>query len=191
MILVTATPRDRRLDRRSTIFSPEHQSRWPPAFLTFVRSSEPRTRIRSSTACYLDLADFPVSVDSHAWLIHFLSDQQWVGHWHLYLDADGSEAVVWTYPPYGFELGEPDEEPEWASDFDPRRSGVFDFGASASLVCANSFSEFLYRFWIENEISYALDEGGHQVTRHGLTDEQRRYAEHYLPTLDRDEPLAS
>jgi len=29
-------------------------------------------------------------------------------------------------------------------------------------VCADSFAEFLYRFWIENEIWYALHEGGHR-----------------------------
>ncbi len=142
----------------------------PAAFSNFVRSPEPRTRVRSSSGCYRDLADFAVSIGDSGWLIHFLSDQQWCGHWHLYGDIEGSEAVVWTGLPYGFE--EHDGGPDWGPDFDP---GVFAPGASESLVCASSFSEFLYRYWIEGEIVFA-----HSAPRRELTDEQRRYAEHYL-----------
>ncbi len=50
--------------------------RLPAAFETFIRMPEPRSRVRSCTACYLDLGDFPVSVASGGWLVHFLSDQQ-------------------------------------------------------------------------------------------------------------------
>ena len=120
--------------------------------------------MRSCTACYLDLGNFPVKVTGGGRLIHFLSDQQWVRHWLLYLGDDGAEAVVSTYDPYGFELGD-DEELEAPDRFQP--------GAADALLCADSFSEFLYRFWIENEIWFALSE------RQPLTDEQRHYAEHY------------
>jgi hypothetical protein len=147
--------------------------RLPPAFEKFIRVPEPRSRVRSCTACYLDLADFPVKVEDGGWLLHFLSDQQWVNHWLLYVHRDGGEAVVSTYPPYGFRLKSPEEEPDWASDFDPAKSHQFRHGASESMVCADSFSEFLYRFWIENEIWFALSE------HRDLTHEQRRYAEHY------------
>jgi len=146
----------------------------PPAFEKFIRVPEPRSRVRSCTACYLELADFPVSVEDGGWLIHFLSDQQWVNHWLLYVDRDGGEAVISTYPPYGFRLESPDEEPAWASDFEPATSHRFTHGAAESMVCADSFSEFLYRFWIENEIWYALSQ------RRKLTPEQLRYARHYL-----------
>jgi len=132
--------------------------RLPPAFDAFVRTLEPRARVRSCTACYLDLGDFPVAVDTEGWLIHFLSDQQWVGHWLLYIGHDGSEAVVAGYPPYGFAQG-----------------ADFERGTDEAVVCADSFSEFLYRFWIENEIWFALaDEGARE-----LTSEEKRYAEHY------------
>jgi hypothetical protein len=40
--------------------------RLPTAFETFVCSPEPRSRVRSATACYLDLADFLVSSRLHA-----------------------------------------------------------------------------------------------------------------------------
>lgn len=147
----------------------------PPAFETFVRMPEPRSRVRSCTACYLDLGDFPVAGPGGSWLIHFLSDQQWVRHWLLYVDRNGTEAIVSTYPPYGFALGPSEDEPEWALDFDPAKSNELKPGASESVLCADSFSEFLYRFWIENEIWYALSDPPRE-----LTTEQQRYVEHYL-----------
>jgi hypothetical protein len=148
-----------------------------PSFEAFIRTPEPRMRVRSCTACYLDLGEFPVKVGTHGWLVHFLSDQQWVGHWYLYAGTDGTEAVVWTYPPYGFAVG--DWDGDWAPDFDPLASNVFRPGASGAVVCADSFSEFLYRFWIENEIWYAL--AGPNSAPHELTDEQRHYVDHYVP----------
>lgn len=99
-------------------------------------------------------------------LLHFLSDSQWVCHWLLYTGPDG-EAVVTSYDPLGFELGEDEETVREAS------SATLD-----AAVCAESFSEFLYRFWIENEIWFALARPG-LLRRPRLTDEQRRYVEHY------------
>lgn len=153
--------------------------RLPPAFENFIRMPEPRSRVRSCTACYLDLADFPVKVDGGGWLLHLLSDQQWANHWLLYVHPDGYEGVVSTYAPYGFRLGSSEEEPDWASDFDPAAAAHFKHGASESMICADSFSEFLYRFWIENEIWFALSDNG------DLTPEQHRYARHYLRDSDR------
>jgi hypothetical protein len=49
--------------------------------------------------------------------------------------------------------------------------------ASDAAVCAHSFSEFLYRLWIENEIFFRLR--GPEAGRRPLTDEQRRYGEHF------------
>ena len=133
----------------------------PPAFRSFISEPEPRTRIRSATACYLDLAQFPVDVAGGGSLIHFLSDQQWVLHWLLYVGADGSEAVVVTESAFAFEA-----DGERFDQWDPADGGMS--------VCAESFSEFLYRFWIENEIWFraASDHAS-------LTDEQQRYGKHY------------
>jgi hypothetical protein len=73
----------------------------------------------------------------------------------VFIGPDGEEAVVVTYRPFGFEM--PDEAP---LPFTQRRH---------SAVCAESFSEFLYRVWIENEIWFALETGW----RKRLDDEQR------------------
>jgi hypothetical protein len=136
--------------------------RVPASFAAFIGEPELRTRVRSCTACYLDLADATVSAPEGL-LIHFLSDQQWMLHWLLYVGEDGTEAVVATNIPYGFEgeapatlAGKPDPAEELAT-----------------IVCAESFNEFLYHFWMENEVWFALRYG------EPLTDEQRRYAEHY------------
>jgi len=135
----------------------------PPAFRTFVSEPGPRLRVRSATACYLDLGEFRVEVAGGGSLIHFLSDQQWLLHWLLFVGADGSEAVIVTERPLGFEA-------------DDRRFARFDPASDDASVCAETFSEFLYRFWIENEIWFRAVRNADQMP---LTDEQRRYAEHY------------
>jgi hypothetical protein len=101
-------------------------------------------------------------------LVHFLSDQQWCLHWLLYAGADGGEAVVATYPPYGHEADGYRGDPVHGSmDLE-----VFDPAASPAVVCTESFSEFLYRYWIENEIWFRAAEGP-------LTGEFHRYVGHY------------
>ena len=118
----------------------------PRVFRRFIEDPEPRRHIRSATACYLDLAHFAVAVSDGGALIHFLSDQQWVFHWLLYLGPDGSEAVVGTRMPLGFDEGEGE----------PIR--VVDLADAANWisVCSDTFGEFLYRYWIENELFYQL-----------------------------------
>jgi hypothetical protein len=137
----------------------------PPAFRSFLALEEPQKRIRSCTDCYLDLGDFSVPLDDGT-LVHFLSDSQWVCHWLLYMGPDG-ESVVVSYDPLGFELGEDEETVREV------QSSTLD-----AAVCAESFSEFLYRFWIENEIWFALARPG-LLPRPRLTDEQERYLAFY------------
>ncbi len=134
----------------------------PRSFATFVADQDLRARIRSCTACYLDLEEVVVPVDDGGWLIHFLSDQQWVLHWLLYVAPHKAEAVIVTDVPFGFR---DDEAP---ARFDPTSGNA--------AVCAESFSEFVYRFWIENEIWYRATDPDDEPP---LSDEQRAYAEHY------------
>jgi hypothetical protein len=140
----------------------------PTSFETFIREQDYRSRIRSATACYLDLADFAIASRDGGLLVHFMSDQQWVLHWLLYVGQGNSEAVVVTDVPFGFEAD--GESPRrFPRDFDPASGDV--------AVCAESFSEFLYRFWIENEIWFRLTAANGDVS--ALTPKQARYAEHY------------
>lgn len=123
----------------------------PRSLQLFARRPDLQRRIRSATACYLDLGDFraPTTIDG-SYLIHILSDQQWGRHWLLYLDEHGREAVVTTVEPIGFDL--PDDWPP------PPPVAVID-GTTDLEVGAHSFAEFLYRFWIENELWFAVNSG--------------------------------
>jgi hypothetical protein len=80
---------------------------------------------------------------------------------------DGSEAVVVSPNPLGFDEGEGEplrlvnlpEAPDWLA------------------VCSDTFEEFLYRFWIENELVHrlAVDE----TPLEALPTELRAYAVAY------------
>jgi hypothetical protein len=139
----------------------------PGSFVAFMASDGPRRRIRSATACYLDLADRATPVAGGGTLIHFLSDQQWALHWLLFVGPDGSEAVLGTDQPIGFlDPGEP---------YAPLER--FDPASPLGCICAESFTEFLYRYWIENEIWFRLAAPGGE--RLPLSAEMLAYVEHY------------
>lgn len=142
----------------------------PTAFRRFIEDPEPRRHIRSATACYLDLAHFAVRVSGGGELIHFLSDQQWVLHWMLFLGPDGSEAVVATPEPLGFEDGE--GEPILEVD-------LAEWGQSLA-VCGDSFEQFLYHYWAMNELFFQL--AVDNVPTDALSSELRKYAERYPRT---------
>jgi hypothetical protein len=137
----------------------------PPSFSAFIDSADARKRLRSGTDCYLRLPDSIVRF-GEGWLINFLADSQACAFWLLYTGSDGEAVVVTEYPP-GFEFSEEDA-----------RSQQRDPGSLAddASVCAASFSEFLYRFWIENEIFFRLSV---PEARAPLSEEQRRYGEHF------------
>jgi hypothetical protein len=63
-------------------------------------------RVRSFTACYLDLGDRAVPVEGGGRLIHFLSDQQWVRHWLVFLNGSDSGHVLSSTDPIGFDLAD-------------------------------------------------------------------------------------
>ena len=138
-----------------------------PAFRRFIEDPEPRQHIRSATACYLDLGQFPVKVGDGCQVIHFLSDQQWVLHWLLFVGADGSERVVTTPRPLGFDTGEgaPIREVDASSP-------------EASLaVCGDSFERFLYHYWAMNELFFRVAWEKRAID--ALPADLRAYAEKY------------
>ncbi len=142
----------------------------PGAFRRFIEDPEPRRHIRSATACYLDLGHFGVRTDDGGELVHFLSDQQWILHWLLYAGPDGSEAVVVTPEPVGFDDGEAE----------PVREIRLAEWAGSLAVCADSFEQFLYHYWAMNELFFrlAVDE----VRLDALPRELQDYAERYPRT---------
>ncbi|MDY7087820.1 MAG: hypothetical protein SYR96_22275 [Actinomycetota bacterium] len=113
----------------------------PAVFLDFLRSPRLQSKIRSCTACFISVSARPVRVpgtDAH--LIRFLADQQGCLFWYLYVTPTG-HAVVASVDYY-------DGSPER----DHIENDLIEF-------CGESFESFLYRFWLENEIWFAADEG--------------------------------
>ena len=124
----------------------------PRSLVALANAPDLQRGVRSVTACYLDLGDrlWPTSAPG-AWLMHVVSDQQWCLHWLLFLDGSAHSPVLVSRRPYGFDIAE-DE----AGDLSPPEVAPLD-GSGDLAICAYSFTEFLYRFWLENELSLALE----------------------------------
>jgi hypothetical protein len=112
----------------------------PPAFLSFMRTPELQRRVRSSTACFIDVSPEPARAPrGDGYLIRFLADQQGCLFWYLFLTADGQDhAVVCSEDYYG-----PPDDDEQEGDPDD------------IVFCGESFETFLCRYWLENEIWFA------------------------------------
>jgi hypothetical protein len=110
----------------------------PNSFLNFMSNGELIRRIRSNTDCYFEFGDcIEEVVESNGMnFIHFMSDSQGCFFWYLCIDKDGESCIVTSVNLYGYKN-------KVAPELD--EVGYF---------CASSFEEFIFRFWIENEIWY-------------------------------------
>ena len=131
----------------------------PSELITFVSDPDLRRRLPSATDANFDLGEELRAVDGGR-LVHLVSDSQWVIHWSLYIGDDGEIAVVASDYPVGFRLSEDDRD-YW--------SGV----PGSYFVCALSFSEFIWRWWMDNEV-FSLSFAGLP-----LTDAQLAYLDQY------------
>lgn len=161
---------DGEIERRLRGIEASAKFNLPAPFVAFLRSPELQARVRSCTACYLELPDYAVPTfgAEEGCLIHFLSDQQWCLHWSLHINPAGEECVICSEDAYGFDFGKTEEnggEPQPPDAINPAEEEV--------AFCAPSFSEFLYRFWMENELWFALTDEA------PLTAEQQAYVNHY------------
>jgi hypothetical protein len=113
----------------------------------------------------LELSDFPVrtSFPPDGVIIQFLVDQQGVLRWYLFTDSIGNLAVLSSGEVYGL-IYDPNEEP--VNEIDLFKEDFW--------LCAPSFHEFIYRFWLENEVWFRLSEG-----QEPTTPEQTSYLYHY------------
>jgi hypothetical protein len=143
----------------------------PPSFTYFIKHPELHRRIRSCTGCYLELPNWIVETGGveHGYLIHFLSDQQWCLHWYLYINESGEQRILCSPCDYGFYDDEDRDEDEERPEPRVDANGRPDIAEMEMTICARSFSEFIYRFWIENEIWNANFE------KRELTPQQQRY----------------
>jgi hypothetical protein len=131
----------------------------PGTFLQYMRS-DLRFRLPSCTGCYYRWPDrIAESPKGGGHLLSFLADSQDCLVWYLYLrHTTNDHCVVVSWDFLGF-----DDPPEPQFPDDP--DNVF--------FCAPSFEAFIYRFWIENAIWYALEKD-----KRTLSAEEMAYAEH-------------
>jgi uncharacterized protein (TIGR02996 family) len=134
----------------------------PREFREFMGNRALQRRVRSCTDCYFNwprrIVESPAGEEGH--LVRFYSDSQGCFHWYLYLTPHKYHCVVGSGGFFGGYEGRLEED--WEDE-----SGDFWF-------CAPSFQAFVYRYWIENEIWYALS-----YDHDPLTAEEEAYLSHY------------
>ncbi|MFO7852648.1 MAG: hypothetical protein ACQERS_10465 [Bacteroidota bacterium] len=111
----------------------------PKAFLVFFESPYYQNCMISATECYFELSDKIVEIPGgqSGHLIRFMNDGQDVMHWYLYIDGENTHRVVAS---------------NWMLDSEYPIGKSLESKLEDAIVCANSFEEFIYRFWIENRI---------------------------------------
>lgn len=121
----------------------------PAPFLRFMRDFRLQEKVPTCTDCYLSLSEEPVPVPytPGQYLLRFLNDSQGCVMWYLHLGAGAETSVLASSC-----FLEPDIFEAMGYD-DLRYLDAF----KDVFVCADSFSEFLYRFWIENTLWYSME----------------------------------
>jgi hypothetical protein len=145
----------------------------PRDFHRFMTSPNLQSRVRSCTDCYLDPGERIVETTGFlsGHLIHFLSDSQSCAHWYVHLLSTGACAILESPDLYCYRP----ENSDWMEN-PACRLGKIDVAKLEFVYCAPSFSEFLYRFWIENEIWYAVRS---EADKRPLNNLELAYTEHY------------
>ncbi|GAA1680361.1 hypothetical protein GCM10009765_31970 [Fodinicola feengrottensis] len=130
----------------------------PAAFTTFLGNEKLLSGVSSCTCCTWDIPakPSPSPLADGAYLVRFMRDSQDLLFWYLHLDQENPPFVVVSS--FNFET---------AADLDPEEA------LDQLWFCGPEFEEFLYRFWIENEIWFATNE------EKKLTPTQLAYVEHY------------
>jgi len=134
----------------------------PEPFRRFMRDASLQDKVPSCTACFLALSEnlIPVVGAEGHYLLRFVNDSQSCVLWYLCLSWQGEAGVVasdYFLEPEIFEAMEYEGV---------NREDVFQ----RALLCADTFTEFLYRFWVENTIWYSLRE---RMQLNPLQDEYR------------------
>lgn len=119
----------------------------PESFVSFVSRPELHCRVPICTECYLEIPERVIESmpGTNGYLLRFMNDQQLMLLWYLYLRPDGDHGIV---------VG----NPQWRDE--PQGSTIEGmYEVKEQLLCAPDFESFIYRFWLENSVWYALSEG--------------------------------
>jgi hypothetical protein len=147
-------------DLQQLLTTAEHlQVSLPEDFLLGMRSPQLLKRIPSCTDCYFETPKAIIpSPPGEGYLIRFLIDRQGVIGWYLYLTPQGKQAILVGYP--------------WFDDPDDDSLHAI----ALPDICASSFEEFLYRFWVENMLWFKIV---HFQGKIPLKEEEKRYLQYY------------
>jgi hypothetical protein len=118
-----------------------HEAALPAQFTAFMADPLLRDSVPTCTACYWEAA-LPVSaspVHEDAQLVRFLNDQQGCVFWYLHVLPDGQHEILCGAQCYDEYAVDPEE------------------AATDLLRVADSFDEFIARFWIENLAWYEIE----------------------------------
>ena len=144
----------------------------PNTFRQLMNSPMLMERIPSCTNCYFGLSKrlVPCPGREKGFILRFLNAAQGQIAWYLYLTPQGEHCVLAGYPLLDM-LSNP-EDIDYITEgiTEEERSDVLE--GRGIYVCASSFEEFLYRFWIENILWYKLV---WYQERKPLTEEERYY----------------
>ena len=118
----------------------EHGIQLPPEFVSFVGTPSLHKHVRSTTACYLNLAETLLPF-AGGYLMRFLHDQQECAFWYLYLNENGTDHCVVSSLEY-FDADNMDYE-------------IDELEESDFHIWETSFERFMSLFWLVNEIQFA------------------------------------
>lgn len=152
----------------------------PKAFLHLIASAELMERIPSCTDCYFTLSEKMVACpgSEEGYIVRFLNARQGQAAWYLYLTPQGNHCILAGFPL--LDLLHDSESPKYIEKRITEEERSMAFTGKGAYVCALSFEEFLYRFWLENILWYKI------VWYEGqkpLTSEEQ----HYLSFLKKNE----
>jgi hypothetical protein len=108
--------------------------------------------IASVTLCFVDFGDHVVVVDESAgggWLVRFMMDSQAVLSWLIHIEPSGSHSVLVT-PAWTIGYDVP-SEPDEPFPVPTHPLGRDDLRRLDVETCAHGLTEFLARFWLENQ----------------------------------------
>ena len=142
----------------------------PQEFLAFFANPELLSRLPSCTGVFFQIPARLLEIEDRPGdrLLCFANDYQGCLYWHLYLSQSGY-CVVATQEFFGG-IQEPNmTQEDLDSEMELERPTV-----EHCCVVEETFSAFVYRYWIENQIWFVESNGGE------LSAEQSEYANFYL-----------
>ena len=123
----------------------------PQPFIDYMQNTILPDYTGTNTLCYLEFSDelVPVPGAEGEFLLRFLNDSQGCVAWYLWLQPGDDCKVIGTYTYLERDLFDALNSDQELQDYEQ--------AFRDSWICADSFLEFIHRFWIENAIWFYQD----------------------------------